>query len=876
MPVRFLLGLSLILHPVALPTCFAAFRATETTFLPSGIDADDDGVDDELEGQLGTNPLSADTDGDNWDDLAEVVNGTDPCDPTDFPSSFVLDGGPGTSRGNPNLRLKVAELLSARRLTTEQARRAPSPGSSFSLRYYYLPGNLPDLAVEVQRSDLKAGSFLLMWKHQVRWNPLELTQCYVVTIRREDGSTIAEWTTPEPVDDEPTYVGLPFMLKTTDEGSPITLSLTPESGNQLEYSVADFIAVSAGIEADVDRDGIILDNERPAEGRPLRHWVNDDDDQGECQERADLPGRPAAQSDYSQPGIDGLRDLVDFMPINLNLHHVTKLMRPADGFRYFVSNEDRAIQVVLTGLTPTSAGAIHRNPALAAFGADGDAALGAATVLTPDTHGRIELPSLFVDRISERGNGIVLLEGARPTSRPLRIEIEHEERPVAVIEQSLSIAPVESMYRHVNLCRAAFEYSGQPAPIKEPGRPSATGEPSALPDDETIPRWVVMVHGYNVSGAAARGWHAETFKRLYVLGSNARFVGIAWNGDTGLDYHKAVFQAFQTGDEIPRALGFVDSSRTLLIGHSLGNVVAAQAVQAGFTPARYFMLNAALPVEAIVGDVGLAEQGAQMTEILWRPYVRRLFASDWSKLAPVGDRRRGYSWSNAFSRVRFLNIATNCYSPGEDVTNCPADMTSASVLATFWSGRAIDYGAWKTQELLKGVGWGRSLGAFAMERSQGGWGFNQSWHGPYMPNGPTKGAGGRHGLLQPSAAARLTASQLLKNPFFTPYIESWLHRQSLPASSPLLNSANLRYDLLARAIPAMTFAAGGTALPGVSSQGTENFDLEALGRTSGLWPKEGHTSKVTVGRWLHSDFKNVALPLVHPLFAKMIADSSLR
>jgi hypothetical protein len=74
----------------------------------------------------------------------------------------------------------------------------------------------------------------------------------------------------------------------------------------------------------------------------------------------------------------------------------------------------------------------------------------------------------------------------------------------------------------------------------------------------------------------------------------------------------------------------------------------------------------------------------------------------------------------------------------------------------------------------------------------------------------------------------------------------------------------------------MTFAAGASPLPGVVSQGTENFDLEALGRATGYWPTEGHSGKLQAGRWLHSDFKNVALPLVQPLFTKMITESSLR
>ena len=144
MTSRILLCWFFVHHLSAPLPCVAAFRATETTFLSMGLDEDEDGLDDELEEQLGTNPLSADTDGDDWDDLAELVNGTDPCDPRDFPSSVVTEGGLGTPSGNPNLRLKVAELLSTRRRVTEHVRPKASSGASFSLRYYYLPGFLPD------------------------------------------------------------------------------------------------------------------------------------------------------------------------------------------------------------------------------------------------------------------------------------------------------------------------------------------------------------------------------------------------------------------------------------------------------------------------------------------------------------------------------------------------------------------------------------------------------------------------------------------------------------------------------------------------------------------------------------------------------------
>lgn len=874
-----LLRLSLLLA-LTVTSCPAAFRASANVVVLEETDSDEDGLGDDMEISLGTDLEDPDTDHDGWDDLTELVHDTDPADPADFPRE-PLDGGSGVLPADPSLRLKALELLNARRLT--KIPEATSAGASrapmdFSLRYYYADSNLPGLAVEVRRNDLKAGSFLLLWRHHVRWNPLQIEQRYRVSIRTDDGRTIAEWATPAHVDTEWQYVGVPFSLKPSDEGRMLTLSLIPEQDGQLGYALADFIAVPAGIEADVDRDGFIAAQERPAAGKPLRHWVNDDDDHGECQGRDDLPGLPRDKADHAQAGIDGLRDLVDFLPLNLNLSRVTSLLRPADGFRYYVTHPESAVQVALSGLTPAAAGSIHRVPDLMAFGPKESSGIASAEILRPDDDGRIELPASFIERITAYGHGVILAEGTKASRQALRIEIRRDGRTIAAIEQPMAIVPVETMYRHVNLAGLNSDYSGQRATVRKLGRGRQVDDPEGLPDAETNARWVVMIHGYNVAGDQARAWHAETFKRLHVLGSKARFVGLTWNGDTGLDYHLAVYHAFQAGDEVPRALGFLDPSRTLLIGHSLGNVVASQAVQAGFTPARYFLLNAALPIEALSGTTGDQRQAAEMTEQLWRPYQRRLFAAEWAKLQPLGDQRRTYTWTNAFAKVRTLDLAINCYSSGEDVTNCPPEMASASVLSTLWAGRAIDYGVWKTQELVKGISGGRSLGALAMRQGQGGWGFNPAWRGRYVSHGPTKSAGGHFERLSPDEAARLTKQQLLLDPFFNPLRARWLHQSRAPRPSPLLDSPHVRYELLATAIPALSFAAGAAEVPrSAYSSRIRNFDLEKEGREAGgRWPTEGHAAKNTPGRWLHSDFKNAALPFVHPLFAKMISEGSLR
>lgn len=869
------LGLLFILSTCLCP---GAFRASSNVFVSIEADEDEDGLDDEMELLLGTNPGDPDTDGDGWDDLIETIQGTEPGDPHDYPKEFTTEGYDALP-SNPALRLKVQELLASRRQgATTSTPVAHKEIATFSLRYFYQEENQPNLAAEVIRSDLKAGSFLLIWRHHVRWNPLEIEQRYTVSVRSDDGRTLAEWKTPVPVDTEWRYVGLPFSLQPADEGRLLTLSLIPEGDGNLGYSLADFIAAPVGLEADVDRNGTIGGNERPAGGKPIRHWINDDDDQGEYQKRSDVPGRPSGQADFTHAGIDGMSDLVDFLPINLKLSHITGLLRPSDGFRYYVTHPERAIQVALTSLSPSKVGAIHRDVNLKVFGPRLNGDVASAEILEPDADGRIEIPSSFINRITAFGHGIILMEGAKASRRPLQLEIRKSEKTVATIEQPMTIVSVETMYRHVNLTRVPCDYSGRPVVVKKIARPQQIGEPTGLADIETNGRWVVLIHGYNVPADSARGWHAETFKRLHVLGSKSRFVGVTWNGDTGLDYHKAVYHAFQTGDEVPKALGFLDASRTLLIGHSLGNVVASQAVQAGFTPAHYFLLNAALPIEALAGRNNAQPQAVEMTEEYWRPYARKLYAADWANLFAPGDFRRTITWEHCFARVRTLGIATNFYSPGEDVTNSPSSMVSASVLATLWSGRAIDYGAWKTQELLKGVGWSRSIAAVAMERTQGGWGFNPAWRGRYVPNGPTKSTGGYYERMDPITARRITSAQLTQDPFFRPLYEGCLRGPRLLAPSPILDCSNMRYDLLARAIPAITFAAGAVPVPPTGSGAqVVNFNLETLGRTDpGRWPTEGHDATRLAGRWLHSDFKNVALPYVTPFYTQLIKSAALR
>ena len=87
------------------------------------------------------------------------------------------------------------------------------------------------------------------------------------------------------------------------------------------------------------------------------------------------------------------------------------------------------------------------------------------------------------------------------------------------------------------------------------------------------------------------------------------------------------------------------------------------------------------------------------------------------------------------------------------------------------------------------------------------------------------------------------------------------------------------YDLLARGIPALSYAAAVEEIlaPAQGGSPVVNFNLERDGRPNGNidWSTEGHADDDDVGRWLHSDFRNVALPYVFPVYEEMITQGSL-
>jgi hypothetical protein len=619
----------------------------------------------------------------------------------------------------------------------------------------------------------------------------------------------------------------------------------------------DLMVCSAHLSVDRNRDGVISPGsyqDTTFEGRPFRFWVNNDSDSGEAGDAgtSDVPGTASVEG-LNNGHIDGSRDLVDFFPVCLDIRGLTQLMPPGDGISYKLRHGTGALSFTQTALALSKSSDYLKEILPAEFGTDFSESASSAVTrrITPEG---VELTPRFLLGIQSGGGGVILVEGHSATDSPLILSVEKEGVVVVELQLHISLCEVEQMYRHVDLTGLAKEYDGSAVIPPLAPRGTEMDNPSGLPDSETIDKYFVFVHGYSVSGYKARGWNAEVFKRLYALGSRARFIGVTWNGDTGLDYHKAVFHAFQAGDGLRAALGLPAGTDVTVAAHSLGNMLVSHAIQSGgFTPARYYMINAAVPMEAYDSSV-LEQKGPgsayeAMTESDWKGKDDRMFASNWYRLFDAAyDSRGKLAWNGVFSTVMSKTSTLNFYSQGEDVVENPKSSSSLIILDMIHNFDT-ERGAWGHQEMIKG---GAGIASLAFGRVQGGW---RRWDSREVD-------------------ATTSDEELMTCPRFLPFLEGDLLSEDVATGSIKAADSKVLYDLLARGLPALSYAAAANPVPSLVAGG-RNFDMEAQGRVSGVWPTDGHEG-FRLGQWNHSDFKNVSLPYVARMYQAMIDKGNLK
>ena len=283
---------------------------------------------------------------------------------------------------------------------------------------------------------------------------------------------------------------------------------------------------------------------------------------------------------------------------------------------------------------------------------------------------------------------------------------------------------------------------------------------------------------------------------------------------------------------------------------------------------RYFMFNAAVPVEAF--DESAWDDTALYNPMVhqeWIGFPSRTWAAKWHELFSGGDLRKSLTWKNRFELVPTLAELHNYYSSGDEVLCLYAESNNVGAipLGAFSGGAARNH-SWQKQERFKGRSSDFLSGLGGT--SDMGWGFSQmgvwSQGTPPMYNALYVGnqfvmdhvRTNAYTLAQADAA---TDAQLISDPVF-------MHQLTLGVPTSTMSQAE-RNVFLARGIPALSGPAGSRTL--AERLGADNYDMNDL--SNGAWPR---TSSSAFNGWRHGDVKAIALPYVFEVFTSINQTSS--
>ena len=622
------------------------------------------------------------------------------------------------------------------------------------------------------------------------------------------------------------------------------------SGRVHDYAQQRITSVNPPLLPDYNRDGRIdiVDVALWLSGKLVYFWKNDDKWRGDDAFETHL------FANSSNWVVDGRNDLVNFLPVAVDVSPFAENWG-VGSVEYRIETESDALRNAKLALADIQWSGIGD----AALGGDQDiqgnalyeapvGLLGAST----------NLPPSFVS-LSQSGRSTLFMEFPEEDRQcRLRLKIYSKQDGACLYAQSirLHVGNASNMIGWLNLREAAGGTDGVPTQLNASDWPVNAHEPGN----------VVFVHGYNMAeDAESPYWAKNVFKKLWWAGLDRGFIAVQWRGNEGQyyqvgygwvspNYYGNVQNAFATASALKTAMDGVHGPKWF-IAHSLGNMLVSAAIQDYEMPyEKYFMLNAAVAMEAYDPAAGVSQRSHDnMTPQVWTNYADRVRATHWFELFPEGDGRRLLTWKGRFSNV--TNIV-NFYSTQEDVV-CNGD------------GTRMPYGrpySWYNQEYRKGS-W-----AMMLHEYEGGWEFN-----PYHDTVTGSWVGNEYvehrQRMLPQDAANLTDDILRQHPFFLDFANLEMHS----SSNGLIVATNYLYraEMLAYAIPSESYAVGANPLPGRSSMTPQsppdglycNHDMATL-FTSGMGdlPPNGDEFEDRHRDWQHSTFVQRSYKRVHQLF----------
>jgi hypothetical protein len=388
---------------------------------------------------------------------------------------------------------------------------------------------------------------------------------------------------------------------------------------------------------DADRDGVIryagnfndpsvqanpLD--RTAADRRFRFWINNDDDAMIPEEEVIPPAVPDCQDQI----ILGRRDLEDMARLHLYLGGQWEAIASGQvlvGFQW-QDTEGTAPSLNLfpyveagggTGYLTSDTVAAQQAPAITPRASLLDTGQQYRRVST--TGPLLVHPSAWSGLSVTNANRYFLFEGCTEGRGRLTASL-HQANGQFIAECGgvwLELLDVKKMYQRVSATPEAgfdppYEFSTAPPEPTVGYAVSAAGGHAFVPAPDEEPLALVFVHGWNMTLDEYHSFSETMFKRLWHQGYKGRFSAFRWptftltwsNWD---NYNASEHRAWKYGaalrayieQEIPA------SYARNIAAHSMGNVVAGEALRLGLTVNNYALMQAAVPAGCYDVDPGI-------------------------------------------------------------------------------------------------------------------------------------------------------------------------------------------------------------------------------------------------------------------------------
>lgn len=283
-------------------------------------------------------------------------------------------------------------------------------------------------------------------------------------------------------------------------------------------------------------------------------------------------------------------------------------------------------------------------------------------------------------------------------------------------------------------------------------------------------------------------------------------------------------------------------------------LVSAARQDHGLAYEKYFMLNAAVPVEAYDASSGItATSKHDMTPAEWRDYPDRVRASHWYGLFPWWDARARLTWKNRFKDV---DKTVNFYSQQDEVVVNGNDEVDELLSRKY---------AWYNQEMQKGS-------HFVDLIPEAGWAFGRNHFTTHVSGYTAENVPiYSFQLYSATEAAGIDPEVLKTRPLFRDFTKSDIYGEN--GSAFLLANDMFRWRCLSHGIPDESFAAGANPVPKWNSKGGSqegaSDETEVLNGTARNVDMSTQF-KEHRANWLHSYFISAPLLDVHGLFERIV------